>query len=222
MAKINLSDIKGNSHIDRNAVSSKQTNNASIKMKPSVKPVVSSDKLVRSKKTIGQKIRSTFIQDDLKDIKKWVIEDVIAPGIKGLILDTLSMAFFHETYRRGGSAIGNRTSYNTYYRSSSSSNNRQPVNRRDQNNRYIDDDKERVDYRHIVLTYKDDAEKIVKSMYEILDEYQKVSIGDLYQMIDITPMPNDFNWGWTDPRDIGIKRVADGFLIDVNDAGFIE
>lgn len=224
MAKINFEDIKGNSYTDRNKDSPKSVPEKT--KRPDIKPAITKDRLVRDKKTFGQKLKGMFIQDDLADIKKWVIEDVIAPGIKGLILDTISMAFFHETYTRGR-GIFNRTSggnvpYHTMsYKPSGGSTNSSSSSRQN-NNRYIDDDRDRIDYRNVVLTYKDDAEKVVKLMYEAIEEYGRVSIGDLYQIIDLSPKANDFNWGWTDQRDIGIKRVSDGFLIDVADARFIE
>lgn len=205
MAKINLGDIHGNSHTERNAAA--QNNKSQVNQKSKLDPVITSDKLVKSKKTLGEKFRNAFIKDDLDDIKAWIINDVVVPGIKGLILDTISMAFFHETCSRRGVYNGgssNRTVYQSFYKNSS--------NRR--NGDYVDNSN-RVDYRNIVLLEKQDAERIVTALWDNIRDYNQVSIGDLYSLIDISPNHSDYNWGWTDERDINIRRVAQGFLIDV-------
>lgn len=219
MAKVDIGSIGGNSHVDRNKP---QNQNTSVKTSSKGQaPIVTRDKLVRDKKTFGQKVKHMFIQDDLQDIKAWLIDEVIGPGIKNLILDSIAMMFFHETYSTGRRrSNSSNTSYTTYYKSSSSRQDSRSSSRR--KDRYYDDDRERVDYRNIVLTYKEDAETIVRKLDDLMDEYHKVSIGDLYSLVDITPKPTDFDWGWTDSRDISIRRVSDGFLIDVAEARFID
>lgn len=206
MAKIDLGDIHGNSHTDRN-------NKSKVTQKPRLDPVVSSDKLVKSKKTLGEKFKNAFIKDDLKDIKTWIINDVVVPGVKGLILDTISMAFFHETCSRHGVYNGgssNRVQYQSYFKSS---NNSKPNNTKRIDN--YNDNSDRVDYRDIILLDKQDAERIVSALWDNIRDYNQVSIGDLYSLIGVRANHADYNWGWTDERDINVRRVAQGFLIDV-------
>lgn len=207
MAQVKLEDIRGNSHTDKNG-GSKST----APERPKVSPIIDKSRLARDKKTFGQKLLRTFIQDDIPDMKAWMIDEVIAPGIKRLILDGLAMMFFRETYsgsRRNTYEYG-KTSYSNLYS--------QKTRSAPQKSRYVDESRDRIDYRNIVVTYRNDAESIVRYLHDTIAEYHKVSIGDLYSLVDILANPNDFNWGWTDPRAIGIRQVSNGFLIDVDAA----
>lgn len=213
MGEIKLSDIKGNSYTDRNKAAAQNKNNT----RPKMDPVINKQKLANGgKKSMLGRLKSSFIKDDIDDIKTWIIEDVIGPGIKHLILDSLSMAFFHETFYNGNyrrNDKSSRFSYNSV--SSSSSRNRNNGNRYDNDNR-------RIDYRNIIVTHRSDAEEIIYKLYDQIREYGNASIGDLYSLIDEDVKHTDFNWGWTDERDINLRQVSSGFLIDVREARYLE
>lgn len=187
------------------------------KQKSKVKPVVSHDKVVSTKKPLGKKISDTFLTEDVKDVKKWIITDVLIPEAKNIILDFLSMMFFGEaTSRSGGSKSRRKRNDYVDYRSSYGRNN----NRRSMEDRYDSD--ERVDFRNIILRNRDDAEAVVDAMRDRIDKTGSVSVADLLDLIDVPGRYTDNNYGWDDERDIGIRRVSSGYLIDVCEPKYLD
>lgn len=228
MAKVDFDSIQPNSEKERRRAAA-QAEKTSIdgagsdkkerKDREKVKPVVKKDAVVSTKKPLGQRIKSAFISKDGEDIKTYVIREWLIPGIKDGILDILSIMFFDEVREkrsRGRGRDRERTSYSSYYggsRYSSSSS-------RSRDRRYEDDDK--VDYRNIILRERREAEKVVDEMCRRIEEDGQVTVADLLDLIDVSSRYTDNNWGWTKTRDIGIRRVRDGFLIDVAEARYLD
>ena len=185
-----------------------------------IKPVVSKSAVVSTKKSLSEKFAETFVAEDAANVKTWLVTDVIIPGIKNTILDMLSMMFFGggSSYtRRSGSyynyANKSNVSYGHY--ASSYGNRTQPSNQ----TAPVD---EKVDYRHIVLRDIRDANTIVDILHDRIERYGQVSVADLLDAANLTGKYTDNNWGWTDPRDINVRRVPGGYLIDVAEAVLID
>lgn len=144
--------------------------------------------------------------------------DVLIPGIKNTILDILSMMFFGEVDSRNRSRSSrrdrdDRVNYRAKYRSSSGRDDR----RRD--DQYYSDDK--IDFRNIVLRNRSDAEDLIEEMRRRIRDTDSVSVADLLSLIDAPSRYTDNNWGWDDDRDIGIRRVSSGYLIDVREPKYL-
>lgn len=216
MANIDISNLEPNSHAYK-AEKAKRELDAQNKEK--VKPVIRQDQIVSTKKPLSKKFAETFMTEDAKDVKTWLIMDVLIPGLKSTILDVISMMFFGETDSRSrGSSRdrGGRTNYRAKYRSSSDRDDRR---RRD--DRYDSDD--RVDFRNIVLRNRADGEDLVNEMKKRIEDTGSVSISELLDMIDAAASSRytDCNWGWDDPRDVGLRRISSGWLIDVAEPRYL-
>lgn len=209
-----LEDIKPNSH------KSKETTPKTDRVKTT--PVVSKSSVVSTKKPLSQKFTDTFIKEDVEDVKSWLIMDVIIPGVKNTILDMLGMMFFGGNggySRRGRNAYDReRVSYNSYYKSSYDG--RVNTNRSQSRTERPMNDK--VDYRNIILQRRDDAEKVVQEMWRRIDDYGQVSIAEMLDLMEISGKYTDNNWGWTNRNEIGLRRVANGYLIDVAEAVLLD
>lgn len=180
-----------------------------------VKPVVDKSKVVSSKKTMGKRFKEAFIQEDVDSVKNYILFDCIMPGVKNLILDTISMFFFNETIGRRDDRGRSRTSYSSYYdkgKSRSSYSKREEKERRDDN----------VDYRSIILRDRKSAEDVLAEMEDRIERYGSVSVMELLDMIGEVSSYQDTKWGWDDKRDLRIRRVSSGFLIDIPEARFLE
>lgn len=215
MANIDISNLEPNSH----AYKAEKARNEAAQNKEKIKPIVSHDQIVSTKKPLGKKFAETFMTEDAKDVKTWLIMDVLIPGLKNTILDVISMMFFGETDSRSrGSSRdrGGRTNYRAKYRSSSDRDDRR---RRD--DRYDSDD--RVDFRNIILRNRADGEDLVNKMKERIEDTGSVSISELLDMIDAAASSRytDCNWGWDDPRDVGLRRISSGWLIDVAEPRYL-
>lgn len=215
MATVNIEEFKPNSFKSKEEP-------AHTKERERLKPIVSKSAVVSTKKPLSQKFAETFITEDAANVKSWLISDVVIPGIKNTILDMLNMMFFGggSTYRRGGS-------YGSYYNYANKSNvsyghwssNQQT---RSQPNNMTAPVDEKIDYRHIVLRDIRDANAIVDELWERIDRYNQVSVAELLDLANLTGKYTDNNWGWTDKREIGVRRIGGGYLIDVAEAKLID
>lgn len=229
MAEVNMDQIRSKEDldrvIDRTLGVSSSTSERGID-KAGLSPVVKKDSLVRTKKSLGRKFKEAFISDDVKDVKSYLFFDVVVPTVKDAILDAWEMIFFGSPSGRRGSR--NRRydrdrdyrSYDQYYKSSEYGGRRRERDRdRDDDRRYRGDDK--VDYRDIVLRDRMDAEEVVRKLRDRIEEYDQATVADLYDLIDISSSYVDNNWGWDRQEDIGIRRVREGYLIDVAEAKYL-
>ena len=171
--------------------------------------------VIAKKPTIWRRIRGMFIAEDIGDVKGWLLDDVFVPFLKDTALDLMALYFYGSTSRRGrrnsrGGDVYIRNDYSDKYVPKNS-------RRRDRDNSPKLQDGG-TDYRNIVLTDREDARNVVESLYDRIDRYQNASVADLLCEVGITSNYAQTRWGWTDKSQIGIKRVSDGYLIDVDKA----
>lgn len=183
-------------------------------------PVITKDSLV-TKKSLGQKFADTFLQSDLADVRDYVVWDVIIPGIKETFMNILEMMLFPNSGRnRSRKRYGEseKTNYRASYKSSSGDRRRREREVRDSGY-----DTEKNDYRNVIVSSRVDAEEVVAHMKGRIREYGQVSIAELFDLVGGTSNNyNDNNWGWDDERDIGYRRVSNGFLITVREAVYLD
>lgn len=204
--KIDISELKPNSHTYKRE-------NGRAKLEP----VIKKENVVSVKKPLSKKIAETFVSKDSRDIKDWVLFDVVIPGIKNLVLDMMSMMFFGEARRRSSSST--RTDYRSSYRGVEyGTPGRSLSRRRDSREEYA---QKETDYRNIVLRNREDAERIVTELRKRVMEYSAASVADLFDLVALPSQYTDNNWGWCDERDIGIRRVSNGYLIDVAEPQYL-
>lgn len=185
--------------------------------KEKAKAIVKPDAVVSTKTPVIKKMANSFIEEGARDIKNYIVDDVLIPGIKETILNILSMAFFGESsdYSRRSRRDDRRsyTEYSSYYGGRS-----RRSERSDRRSRRED---VKADYKNIILKTREDAEDVVEELYDRIKKNGDVSVAEFLEMVNA---PSDFpdnNWGWTDERDIDIRRVRDGWLIDVERARYI-
>ena len=235
MAKVNLdlNSLKPNSHKykeqQRQALEKgdekKEVLNGEVVDLPKRTGVVS------TKKSLWDKFKDAFISDDIKDVKTYIIWDVGIPTIKNTILGSIEMIFFDGDSRSRRGYGREPVSYNSYYKSEYNGN-RRSVRRRereDDRGRRYEASNEKVDYRNIVLRDRRDAEEVVDYLQNHIKECDQVSIadfidhlGEMFSDFKATSNYVDNNWGWVDERDIGIRRVSNGYLIDVEEAHYLD
>lgn len=179
-------------------------------------PVVKRENVVSSKETFGSKVKKSFISDDAKDIGSYIFFDMIIPAVKDGIVSIVERALFGESsrgaWRRDDAR--ERVSYSSYYRSSS----------RDRDRRRDEDREHRngqVDYRNIVLRYREDAEKVVRVLRDSIREYDSATVAALLDLVDENSSWTDNDYGWTRESDIRIRPLRNGYLIDVPEAEYL-
>lgn len=175
-------------------------------------PIVKGENVTVKKKSIGKKIKDAFISEDMMDVGDYIIYDLIVPGIKDAVLSTIERAFGYS----GGSRKRrdrDEENYSSYYYKSGRN------KRRERDTRDSYDTK--VDYKDIVLKYKEDAERVADKLNDYIDEYDSVSVATLLDLVDVPSKYTDNNWGWTRKGCIGIQHVRDGWRIAVPEAEYL-
>ena len=160
------------------------------------------DKIVKGKVKTKKKngILASFINDDLQDIKKYIVEDVLIPTIKKTITDVVKNSidmFFYGEVSRSTRSNSSRISYSSYY-----DREREPRSRR--NSLLIDD---------IVLESRAEAEEVLDRLDEMIEEFGMASVLNLYDLIGVTAPFTADKYGWTDIRNATAVRVRDGYLL---------
>ena len=162
------------------------------------------DKIVKGKVKTKKKngILASFINDDLQDIKKYIVEDVLIPTIKKTITDVVKNSidmFFYGEVSRSTRSNSSRISYSSYY-----DRDREPRSRSRRNSLLIDD---------IVLESRAEAEEVLDRLDEMIEEFGMASVLNLYDLIGVTAPFTADKYGWTDIRNATAVRVRDGYLL---------
>lgn len=188
-----MDEYKSNSHASRRSASTE---------KKDIKPVVNGQAKTKKKSEL-RKFADMFIADDVANIKNYIIYEVLIPGVKDVVLDSISMLLGRETGYRRRTSSGNRsiTSYQKFYEKGGSE-------RRDSNVAYS-----RFNYNDVVFETRGDAELVLAELDELMEQYKVVSIQDLYSAAGLD-CPYTYNdYGWTDIRSANIIRIGDEFII---------
>ena len=194
-------DYASNSHKSKGDELNEQTPERKIE------PIANSTAKVK-KKGFGKKLRDAFIQDDIDNVKDYIFEDIVVPGIKRAILDSLynsiSMMFgetrggYRDDYRGRTSA---RVSYSSMY------------SRNDRDRRDDRPTRRRADFEEIEVDDLREAEDILSRLDELIDRFGIVSVADLYDIAGLSCDHTYNNYGWTSLSAAKPVRLRNGHYI---------
>ena len=193
-----MSTYPGNSHKSKDVKRTEPTDEKKIQKRVS-KPAKT------KKKGELRKIAEEFIVDDVKNIKTYVITDVLIPTIKDTIWDiltnTLDMFLFNGTkdHRKHGKSSP-KISYRDYYDS-----------KNDRGRNY--EIRDRFDYDDLEFDSRGEADAVLTGMLETIDQYGVVSVADMYDMADVTAPYTGNRYGWTSLRNAEVVRVRNAYII---------
>lgn len=191
-------------------------------LKPPDKPdkkierVTSSDAIVKPK-SLGRKFKDVFFGGDAKHATRYVVAEVLLPGIRNLIFDGVTKSaermLFGDSPVRRPLDYRPRTQYHSPFQPQRPfmpdprGRGRLP----DQNPYRVN----RMDAGDIVLATREDCEAVVEQMINLCDNYDSVSLADLYELIGQPSSPIDNKWGWQNLGRVQIRQVRNGFAIDL-------
>lgn len=195
-------EYKSNSHKSKEVA----TNN-----KPEVSKVTTGV-AKKKKKSEVTKFANTFLAEDVTNVKTYIVEEVLVPAAKKALADIVTngidMLLYGEV-RTKTKEKGSKVSYSGYYarRDSRESDRDRDGSRRRNRSGY--------DYDEIGFETRGDAESVLDSMFELLDKYEVVSVGDYYDLAGISGNYIDNKFGWTSLRNADVRRTRDGYIIDL-------
>lgn len=196
-----MSDYKPNSHKYKEA----QKQGSTPSTKREIKPVIKGKAKVKKKSEI-RKFADVFIADDMSNVKSYIVDNMVVPGVKKLMVGIISTAaemIFGETgYRRDNrDGRGSYISYGSRYRN-------------EHDPRSVSAARPRFDYNDILFESRGEAEAVLRAMWGSIEDYGYVSIADMYDMADLTAPPfTSVKYGWTDLREAHVVRTFDGAYI---------
>lgn len=193
---MDLSNLPNNSH----KYKQEQRENQAVESRK-VEKVIKGTAKVKTNKV--RKFADIFLAEDRKNVKEYILLDVLVPSIKKAI-DTIISEGTHM-FLWGSKGGGNRTStgskisYSRFY----------DGDRRD-SGRYSDTSRTRRITDDIIVPTRSDAEDILITLGEILDRYPTVRVADLYDAAGLTCDYTGNDYGWSDISGARIERTRDG------------
>lgn len=149
------------------------------------------------------KFASAFISEDIKNIKTYLLNDVLVPTLKKTLLKIVDITFNGGNVSDNRRSSSDKVSYRSYYDEP-----RDRDRRNDSRSRY------RFDTDEIKFDYREDAEAVLKRMEDILYEYNFVTVAALYDAVDMTCPATAYDYGWDNLDGARTVDTRDGWVID--------
>jgi hypothetical protein len=209
-----MEELPSNSH-------SKKENSIPGASEKIVKKVVSGD-VVQQKPSMLTKFKNTFFGGDFSGVARYIGTEVLLPALRNLVVDTatkgVERAIYGDTAPRRRSAGPGvpRFQYDT------------PL-RRDPRRAHLPDQAPHTprsrggyDIGDILVASKQDADLVLERMVDIVDQYQIVSVSDMFELLGLPSTYVDNKWGWSDLRYADVRQTRNGYLIDLPPIELIE
>ena len=201
--------------------------NVSDRKKIEVKPL--KGKVSKREPTFKEKLKRSFVKEDLKDIRDYVIFDIVIPGIRKGIFDMI--------VGTAGQIFGISVPSNVYTNRGYSSNNTRltPHERRyrdyssisrDASSGYSSNRNMRYDRFSVsdwAFEFKEDADSVLEQLIDICDYEGWVSVGQFFNIADPegtaegrNPYTNN-NYGWHSLDNVPGPRLipGEGYVLDL-------
>lgn len=171
-----------------------------------LKPVVNNSAKVKKKSEV-RKFADVFLSEDISNVKTYILSDVIIPalkkGISDVVTNGIDMLLYGEAGHSKKHSAVSKVSYAGFYKSER--------DRRDPREGRM---RGGLDYDDIIFDTRGDAEAVLTAMDEILQTYPFVTVGDLYDLAQVSTNNYAINkYGWKDIRAAQVVRVRDGYMI---------
>lgn len=213
--EVKMDEFPGNSQLRKAAPVAPPV--AEAKPEKKVEKVVSGE-VVRRKPSMGKRIRTAFGGGDGQSVKDYVMLELIVPAIKDTIADAVTggieRMLFGDSYRpgnrrRGGYSSGPGNPYN--YAAISARNSvaggpfqndpRQQLSRQARVQHQFDE---------VIFPTRRDAEAVLSQMFDLLGEFEVVTVSDFLELSGVSGNFTDHKFGWTDLRGVQAHRTRGG------------
>lgn len=198
-----MEEYKSNSYRSKEAQKNDNVKPEDRKIEKVVTGVVKTKK----KSKISQAM-DNFISEDAKNVKSYVLGEVLIPAIKkaisDIVTDGIDIILYGETRGKNRRSTADRVSYRSYY------DDRGGRNRMNERQAIMAGS---YSYDDIILSTRGEAEDVLSRMDELIETYGLVRVADLYDLVGITGNYTDNKYGWMNIRNAEIIRVRDGYMI---------
>ena len=190
------------------------------KVKPKQEQVVKDGHVTLKKQSAWKKAKHRIFEQEGKDLKDYVIYDVLIPSIKDTISNIVSNGVDillygdarHINSKRvgilGGTRYGNYVSYNSISSNKSTNSIRTPASSNStlRNNLALDE---------FIFQTRGEAVEILDRLSTILIDYGVVTVADLYDLCGLKTPYTYNNYAWRDLSTAGVSMTRDGYLLNL-------
>lgn len=201
-----MNEYPGNSYVSKSNEKQKE------EPQQALAPVVTGDVQVR-KKTVFSKIASKFFAEDITDVKSYVVNELLIPGLKRAFLNSLEMMLLGKgnNPKPGSSNVVDQVSYRDYW--DAKYNQKKTVSQN--TNNYLE-------YDALIYVERGDAEVVLEQMRDILRQFHVVRVSDMFEISKKEAPYTGNRYGWTDLSSAMVIHVNGGYMIKMPRAMVLE
>lgn len=168
----------------------------------------------RRKKPLGRRIKDFFI-GDTRSVLEYITADVLMPSLRDIFVDVVTQGVERSVYKDDIRSLGRRgrrdprghVRYDRYSSSRHDRDDRRDISRRDRSRHNFDE---------IILNSRIEAEETIDAMFDIIQQFEEVTVADLYELVGVSSNYTDQKWGWDDLTGAGATRLSGGgYLLDL-------
>lgn len=179
--------------------------------RPKIERVTTKAPVERKKSRFAE----AFSGDDIRSVRDYVIFEVFFPAAKNMFSDAVSqgverLLFGESRGRSRSTTIGRTSGYVPYNRASSSGS-----GRREEPRTLNRQARATHDFREVVIQDRFEADEVLDNLQNLVDAFDVATVSDFYELVGITGSFTDNKWGWYDLRGSKIRRVGEGYLVDL-------
>ena len=174
--------------------------------KKELDPVVKS-KVIRKKKPLGKQLAETFIEEDRNSVGHYILFEVLIPAARDTLASIIKGATDMFLYGTSQTPVNRQSSYGNPIISY----NKSYASPKPQVRSMVGGRKYNLD--QIIIPDKFEAELVISSLCDNLEQYGSASVADLLDLVGATGEFTDQDWGWDNLSTAGIRRVREGYLL---------
>lgn len=171
--------------------------------------------VTRKKKGFGEKLKETFIGGgEGESVFGYLVKEVVVPAIQDLAVDFVKKGIDKAVFGddRGSSSRSSRSTVSSP-RTTHVSYDRPGASSRSSSSRRASSRRSSTDIGIIILERKVEAEMVLDRMQEIIDDYNEVTVADLYDALNQSSNYTDNKFGWDNLDGADIRRVREGWQL---------
>lgn len=207
-----MTDFPSNSQRPRRELRPEPAIEAAQKAK--VEKVVEGEVVFR-KKPLGRRFRETFLGGDGTTVWEYVRGDILVPALQDLIHDITIGSVERMLYPDGGIRPHRRPGRGVPVRYDLASRGGLSSRRDDPRPQMSRRARASHDFDEIILDNRVEAERVLRGLFDILDQYEQVTVQDLYELVGVSGNWTDERYGWTDLRGSRAVRTRQGYLLEL-------
>lgn len=179
-----------------------------------VGPVISGTAVER-KEPLRKKFLQAYAGDSAQSVGQYLVMDVIVPGTKNIIADLVTQGIHRLLYGgvrppQGGVRSNVGGSYRGYFNGGNGNN--QP---QQQSTPVVRQAQQPQGFGEIILQTRPDAELVIDSLRELIDQYGNAKVANLYSLVGMTGNFTNQSYGWTNLSRAGVIPIREGYLLDL-------